>query len=191
MARTTPTVAFNAIEVKGSLIPDSLLDQVARFKAKQQDPRDYGLEKNERLRDQIDAAWVTAKDLWAEYTALKERAGQGVAALHFSLRMLREVFGWTDLQPVAGWQQGDRNYPITHRAFSGTVPLILKGVETGKLDTWPEDVRSGQPLALSPQLPAGMPQCRRQLRLGAALQRRSAAASARQPLAGQARLSRC
>jgi hypothetical protein len=149
MARTTPTVAFNAIEVKGSLIPDSLLDQVARFKAKQQDPRDYGLEKNERLRDQIDAAWVTAKDLWAEYTALKERAGQGVAALHFSLRMLREVFGWTDLQPVAGWQQGDRNYPITHRAFSGTVPLILKGVETGKLDTglktFGQDNRSRSP----------------------------------------------
>lgn len=149
MARTTPTVAFNAIEVKGSLIPDSLLDQVAHFKAKQQDPRDYGLEKNERLRDQIDAAWVTAKDLWAEYTALKERAGQGVAALHFSLRMLREVFGWTDLQPVAGWQQGDRNYPITHRAFSGTVPLILKGVETGKLDTglktFGQDNRSRSP----------------------------------------------
>ena len=149
MARTTPTVAFNAIEVKGSLIPDSLLDQVARFKAKQQDPSDYGLEKNERLRDQIDAAWVTAKDLWAEYTALKERAGQGVAALHFSLRMLREVFGWTDLQPVAGWQQGDRNYPITHRAFSGTVPLILKGLETGKLDTglktFGQDNRSRSP----------------------------------------------
>ena len=55
MARTTPTVAFNAIEVKGSLIPDSLLDQVAHFKAKQQDPRHYGLEKNERVNDRSNA----------------------------------------------------------------------------------------------------------------------------------------
>jgi hypothetical protein len=134
MARSTATVAFNAIEVKGSLLPGSLLDQVAHFKAKQQAPKDYGLEKNARLRDRIDAAWVLAKDLWADYSGLKERAGQGVAALHFSLRLLREVFEWDDLQPVAGWQQGEAHYPITHRAFGGAVPLILKGVATGDLD---------------------------------------------------------
>jgi len=134
MARSTATVAFNAIEVKGSLLPGSLLDKVAHFKAKQQAPKDYGLEKNARLRDRIDAAWVLAKDLWADYLGLKERAGQGVAALHFSLRLLREVFEWDDLQPVAGWQQGEAHYPITHRAFGGTVPLILKGVATGDLD---------------------------------------------------------
>jgi len=134
MVRSTATVAFNAIEVKGSLLPGSLLDQVAHFKAKQQGPKDYGLEKNARLRDKIDAAWVLVKDLWADYVGLKQRAGQGVAALHFSLRLLREVFEWDDLQPVAGWQRGEANYPITHRAFGGAVPLILKGVATGDLD---------------------------------------------------------
>ena len=134
MARATATVAFNAIEVKGSLLPGSLLDQVAHFKAKQQAPKDYGLEKNAKLRDRIDAAWVLAKDLWADYVGLKQRAGQGVAGLHFSLLLLREVFEWDDLQPVAGWQQGEAHYPITHRAFGGAVPLILKGVATGDLD---------------------------------------------------------
>ncbi len=134
MARATATVAFNAIEVKGSLLPGSLLDQVAHFKAKQQGPKDYGLEKNAKLRDRIDAAWVRAKDLWADYVGLKERAGQGAAALHFSLLLLREVFEWDDVQPVAGWQRGEAHYPITHRAFGGAVPLILKGVDTADLD---------------------------------------------------------
>ena len=134
MDRATATVAFNAIEVKGSLLPGSLLDQVAHFKARQQGPKDYGLEKNAKLRDRIDAAWVRAKDLWADYQGLKQRAGQGVAGLHFSLLLLREVFEWDDLQPVAGWQQGEAHYPITHRAFGGAVPLILKGVATGDLD---------------------------------------------------------
>lgn len=134
MARTTATFAFNAIELKGSMLPGSLLDQVARFGAKHQDPKDYGLEKNERLRDRIDAAWVLAKDLWAEYVGLKERAGQGVAGLHFSLRLLREVFEWDDVQPVKGWQRGDSSYPITHRAFGDRVPLILKGVDLADLD---------------------------------------------------------
>ena len=72
-----------------------------------------------------------------------------MAALHFSLRLLREVFGWDDLQPVAGWQRGDASYPITHRAFAGTVPLILKGVETGDLDrglkAFGQDNRSRSP----------------------------------------------
>jgi hypothetical protein len=134
MARTTATVAFNAIELKGSLLPGSLLDQVARLGAKHQDPKDYGLEKNERLRDRIDAAWVLAKDLWAEYVGLKERAGQGVAGLHFSLRLLVEGFEWDDVQPVKGWQRGDASYPITHRAFGGAVPLIIKGVDSVGLD---------------------------------------------------------
>ena len=134
MARATATVAFNAIEVKGSLLPGSLLDQVAHFKAKQQAAKDYGLEKNAKLRDRIDAAWVLTKDLWADYVGLKQRAGQGVAGLHFSLLLLREVFEWDDVQPVAGWQRGEAHYPITHRAFGGAVPLILKGVATGDLD---------------------------------------------------------
>ena len=134
MVRSTATIAFNAIEVKGSLLPGSLLDQVAHFKAKQQGPKDYGLEKNAKLRDRIDAAWVRAKDLWADYVGLKERAGQGAAALHFSLLLLREVFEWDDVQPVAGWQRGEAHYPITHRAFGGAVPLILKGVDTADLD---------------------------------------------------------
>jgi hypothetical protein len=134
MVRATATVAFNAIEVKGSLLPGSLLDQVAHFKAKQQGPKDYGLEKNAKLRDRIDAAWVLAKDLWADYVGLKQRAGQGLAGLHFSLLLLREVFEWDDVQPVAGWQRGEALYPITHRAFGGAVPLILKGVATGDLD---------------------------------------------------------
>ncbi|MEI7951285.1 MAG: hypothetical protein WCH37_01190, partial [Synechococcaceae cyanobacterium ELA182] len=63
----------------------------------------------------------------ADYVGLKQRAGQGVAGLHFSLLLLREVFEWDDLQPVAGWQLGEADYPITHRAFGGAVPLILKG----------------------------------------------------------------
>ena len=134
MVRATATVAFNAIEVKGSLLPGSLLDQVAHFKAKQQGPKDYGLEKNAKLRDRIDAAWVLAKDLWANYVGLKQRAGQGLAGLHFSLLLLREVFEWDDVQPVAGWQRGEALYPITHRAFGGSVPLILKGVDTADLD---------------------------------------------------------
>ena len=45
MPRTTATVSFQAIELKGSLLPGSLLEQVARLQAPMQKEADYGLAK--------------------------------------------------------------------------------------------------------------------------------------------------
>ena len=134
MARTTATVSFQAIELKGSLLPGSLLEQVARLQAPSQKEADYGLAKGERLRERIDAAWVRLKEIWEEYKDLRERAAQGVTGLHASMRLLREVLGWPDLQPCSGWQHGDAHFPITHRAFEGAVPLIVRGIAADQLD---------------------------------------------------------
>jgi hypothetical protein len=144
MARTTATVSFQAIELKGSLLPGSLLEQVARLQAPMQKQADYGLARGERLRERIDAAWVRLKQIWEEYRELSERAPHGTAGLHASLRLLREVLDWPDLQPCSGWQHGDAQFPITHRAFTepqaqpsssqGAVPLILRGMPADQLD---------------------------------------------------------
>jgi hypothetical protein len=134
MPRATATVSFQAIELKGSLLPASLLEQVARLKAPQQKEADYGLAKGARLREQIDAAWVRLKEIWEEYRDLRERAAQSTAGLHLAQRLLKEVLGWTDLQTCSGWQHGDSHFPITHRAFEGSVPLILRGIPADQLD---------------------------------------------------------
>jgi hypothetical protein len=134
MPRTTATVRFQAIELKGSLLPGSLLEQVARLQAPMQKEADYGLAKGERLRERIDAAWVRLKEIWEEHKDLRNRAAQGISGLHTSVRILREVLGWPDLQPSSGWQHGDAHFPITHRAFEGAVPLIVRGIATDQLD---------------------------------------------------------
>jgi hypothetical protein len=137
MSRQTATVTFQALELKGSLLPASLLEEVSKFNRPKElllDPHDYGLSRGERLRDRIDAAWVLTKELWEEYGNLKGRAGNSTAGLHFGLRLLREVFGWSDVEPCDGWQQGESRYPITHRSFDGAVPLILRGIDAGDLD---------------------------------------------------------
>ena len=97
MPRTTATVSFQAIELKGSLLPGSLLEQLARLQAPLQKQADYGLARGERLRERIDAAWVRLKQIWEEYKELSERAPHGTAGLHASLRLLREVLDWPDL----------------------------------------------------------------------------------------------
>ena len=134
MARTTSTVSFQAIELKGSLLPGSLLEQVARLQAPMQKEADYGLAKGERLRERIDAAWVRLKEIWQEYKDLGERAAPSTAGLHGGQRLLREVLGWPDLQPCSGWQHGESQFPITHRAFEGAVPVILRGIAADQLD---------------------------------------------------------
>ncbi len=138
MARTTATISFQALEVKGALLPASLLEEVSKLERPRElllEASDYGLARGERLRDRIDAAWVLTKELWEEYRNLRERAGQSTSGLHFGLRLLREVLGWSGIDPCNGWRQGEASYAITHRAFAGTVPLIVRGIRAGELDT--------------------------------------------------------
>jgi len=137
MSRNTATVSFQALELKGSLLPASLLEEVSKLNRPKElllEGHDYGLSRGERLRDRIDAAWVLTKELWEEYGNLRERVGQSTAGLHFGLRLLKEVFGWSGVEPCHGWQHGESRYPITHRAFGGAVPLILRGLDAGDLD---------------------------------------------------------
>jgi hypothetical protein len=137
MARTTATISFQALELKGALLPASLLEEVSKLQRPKDlllEAADYGLERGERLRDRIDAAWVLTKELWEEYRDLEQRAGLSNAGLHFGLRFLQEVLNWTGVEPCNGWQHGESRYPITHRAFEGTVPLILRGIGAGDLD---------------------------------------------------------
>jgi len=137
MPRTTATVCFQAIELKGSLLPGSLLEEISKLNRPKDlllESHDYGLARGERLRERIDAAWVRLKEIWEEYRDLRERAAQSTAGLHCGQRLLREVLGWPDLQPYSGWEHGESHFPITHRAFEGAVPVILRGIAADQLD---------------------------------------------------------
>ena len=136
MSRKTPTIDFQALELKGSLLPASLLEEVSKLNRPKElllEGHDYGLSRGERLQDRRDAAWVLTKELWEEYGNLRERQGHSTAGLHFGLRLLKEVFAWSGVEPCNGWQQGESLYPITHRAFGGAVPLILRGLDAGDI----------------------------------------------------------
>ena len=137
MSRNTATVTFQALEIKGTLLPASLLEEISKLERPKEmllEPGDYGLSRGERLRDRIDAAWVLTKQLWEEYGKLKGRAGPSIAGQHFGMRLLREVFNWSGIEACNGWRQGESSYAINYRAFAGSVPLILRGIEEGELD---------------------------------------------------------
>ena len=137
MPRTLSTVAFQALELKGSLLPSSLLEAIAQLDRPKElllTPADYGLPRGERLRDRLDAAWVRVQAIWADYRSQSEQRSARDASVAMAQRLLTEVLGWPALHACKGWQQGELHYPITHRAFDGAVPLIIEGLEADLLD---------------------------------------------------------
>jgi hypothetical protein len=132
--RRSPTLQFNAIQLVGGLLPASLIEQIARQQAPQQKATDYGLPKNQRLQVAIDQAWSRAKALWQEAQELRQRGEKVPWASWFSRRLLSVVFGWSDLEPCQPRQIEEAIFPISHRAFGGTVPLVLTSLPTEELD---------------------------------------------------------
>jgi hypothetical protein len=55
-------------------------------------------------------------------------------AAWFSQRLLEQVFGWADLGPCPPRQIAEALFPITHKAFSGEVPLVFTSLGNDELD---------------------------------------------------------
>ncbi len=90
--------------------------------------------KNLRIQVAVDQAWSRARALWQEAKELSSR-GEGTPWRGwFSPRLLREVFGWEDLESFEPRQIEEALYPISHQAFGGKVPVVLTPVENGLLD---------------------------------------------------------
>jgi hypothetical protein len=132
--RRAATLHFNAIQLVGGLLPASLIEQIARQAAPKMTPQDYGLQKGMRLQVPLDQAWIQAKGLWEEAKELRNRGVDSAVGVHFSQRLLKEVFGWGDLQACDPRQIGDASFPINYRAFGGTVPLVLTSLPSEELD---------------------------------------------------------
>jgi hypothetical protein len=132
--RRSATLQFNAIRLVGGLLPASLLEQIARQEAAGQKASDYGLQTNQRLQVAVDQAWSRARALWQQAQELRSR-GEGTPwAPWFTRQLLEQVFGWSDLAPCPPRQVAEAQFPISHQAFSGAVPLVLTGLPTNELD---------------------------------------------------------
>jgi hypothetical protein len=132
--RRSATLQFNAITLVGGLLPASLLEQIALQQAPGQKASDYGLPKHQRLQVAVDQAWSRAKALLQEAQELRRRGADTPWAGWFSQRLLQQVFGWADLAPCPPRQIEAAQFPITHQAFSGAVPVVFTSLGNDDLD---------------------------------------------------------
>ena len=124
----TETV-FTAIRIEGALLPPEFLQHIAALEATGQSSADYVIPPGRTVRDEIGRYWTIAEALWKDYRQNRARTDmpvQRTGVERWLLRLLRDVLGYSDVAPaMASIAIGERRFPITHRAFAGSVPLLL------------------------------------------------------------------
>lgn len=128
MARNRNSHGFTAIRIEGAILPPEFLALIAAQAAKHQSGADYGLTRSLSLKDELARYWRIANDLYTAYAERRERKDLSpikVGIEDWLVPLLKDVFSFDDLAAARPISIGDRQFLITHQAFSGTVPVLL------------------------------------------------------------------
>ena len=108
----------------GLFLPDQL-EKAALGSAQWQTEADYGTPKGLKLKDDYSRAFQIACAQWKHFAAQLERTDVDAAALThtFVQELLRDVFGYANLQTCPGIQLGERRYPVN--LLAGNVPVVV------------------------------------------------------------------
>ncbi|HEY8594853.1 MAG TPA: N-6 DNA methylase [Devosiaceae bacterium] len=121
--RKTPSLAFDALSVEGSLIAPAMLSRIALREADGQKEADYQVPKGLTLRDEIARYFRIGQVLSQDLNA---SATPSVAAAHkFAQDLLQQVFGFHDVARVGSRVLGEKVYAVTLEALGGRVPVVV------------------------------------------------------------------
>jgi hypothetical protein len=108
----------------GLFLPDQL-EKAALGSAQWQTEADYGTPKGLKLKDDYSRAFQIACAQWKQFAAHLERVDVDATTLTntFVQELLRDVFGYTNLQAHPGIKVGERHYPVS--LLAGSVPVVV------------------------------------------------------------------
>ena len=133
------TARDGIFRLEGGLLPADLLNQLDALQLPGQKPADYRIPKGLQLRDEIGRYWRIGQALWSGFEgqmARKDRGDQSQLAQQCVTDLLVQVFGFDSLEECGQPQiLGEREFPITHQASDGAVPLALCAPGERALDT--------------------------------------------------------
>jgi hypothetical protein len=119
----SPAAAFDAITVEGALIAPALLARIAQHQADGQKDQDYAVPKGLTLRDEIARYFRIGQAMFRELTA--SETPSAAATITFAERLLRDVFGFSDIRRVGTRMVDGRELTITLEALGGRVPVLV------------------------------------------------------------------
>lgn len=118
---------FESIRVVGGLLTSQVLREVRNYALPGQTPADYGIPKGLKLADELRRYWRIAQGHWKAYNEQCQRTDihpERLAIKLWLLPLLNDVLGFR-IEPAQPKRIGMREFPITHFANDGTVPLVL------------------------------------------------------------------
>jgi hypothetical protein len=117
------TLAFDALTIEGALIAPAMMARIAEQKAGGQAESDYNVPKGLTLRDEIARYFRIGQALFTELCA--SAMPSGAATTRFVEALLRDVFGFSDINRVGSRTLDERLYPVTLEARGGRVPVVV------------------------------------------------------------------
>ncbi len=118
-------LSLPSLHLEGGLLLPDQLEKVALGQAGQQREADYHTPKGLKLKDDYSRAFQIARAQWKQFAPQLERADMDPASLTlaFVQELLRDAFGYHPLNPVEGFDLGERHYPVT--LLAGHVPVVV------------------------------------------------------------------
>jgi hypothetical protein len=118
------TLSFDAITLEGSLLSSAKFAAIAERKAEEQTDADYNIPKGLTLRDETARYFRIGQALFRELHAASTPSRH--KTVEFTEQLLKEVFRFTDIQPIhAPKLRDERQFPLTMEALGGRVPVIV------------------------------------------------------------------
>ena len=123
LSKATLSHGFDAITIEGALISPPMLARIALQEDNAATRAAYRIPKGLTLRDETARAFRIGQALFEEFA--KANAPSASATMRFVETLLRDVFGFSDVIPVASRSIGERIFPVTLEALGGRVPVIV------------------------------------------------------------------
>ncbi len=130
MAKSTDQ-AFESIRIVGGLLSSKVLQDARRYQLPGQSKEDYAIEPGLTFNEEIGRFWRIAQGRWQEFQQQIERqdiSSHKVAQNEWLLPLLNRVLGY-GIEPSQRKLIGEREFPITHTACNGAVPMVLCGAD--------------------------------------------------------------
>lgn len=123
--KTQATLNLPTLKLEGGLFLPDQLEKAAQGRASAQSEADYGTPKGVKLKDEYSRAFQIACAQWQHFAAQMERADVDATQLTtaFIHELLRDAFGYANLQATAAQQVGELRYPVS--LMADRLPVLV------------------------------------------------------------------
>jgi type I restriction-modification system DNA methylase subunit len=116
-------IGFDALKIKGGILPLDYLRKIVSYEAKFQEEKEYQIPRGLKIRDEIGRYWRIALGHWQSYRE-RPTLNESTKVL-WQEKLLKEVLCFQDLTKTKSKRIGERIFPLSHFASDTKIPLLL------------------------------------------------------------------